>query len=166
MNLTIRPIEPSDNKELADVIRKVFREFKIDRPGTVYTDPTTDSLYELFRENGSHYWVALYGNTIVGGCGVFPTKGLPEGYAELVKLYLAKEARGKGLGELLMKKSIQRAGELGYKHLYLESLPELGQAISLYTKLGFKILDSPLGESGHYACNLWMHKKLDPTKTP
>ncbi|MFN3918510.1 MAG: GNAT family N-acetyltransferase [Flavobacteriales bacterium] len=166
MKLTIRPIEANDNKELADVIRKVFREFKIDKSGTVYTDPTTDALYELFRQGGSCYWVALCDENIVGGCGIFPTKGLPNGCAELVKLYLAKEVRGKGLGEILMKKSIQWAVNYGYTQLYLESFPELSQAISLYTKLGFKTLKKPLGDSGHYACNLWMCKKIDCAKTP
>jgi len=46
--ITYRNIEEKDNKELADLIRTVFREFGIDRPGTVYFDPTTDDLYKLF----------------------------------------------------------------------------------------------------------------------
>ncbi len=90
----IRPIHPSDNEPLATLIRQVFREFKIDKPGTVYTDPTTDSLYELFQQPGSAYFVAEENGAIIGGCGVYPTNGLPEGCAELVKFYLAAEARG------------------------------------------------------------------------
>jgi hypothetical protein len=46
--ITFREIRKTDNKELAELIRNVFREFKIDRPGTVYFDPTTDNLYDLF----------------------------------------------------------------------------------------------------------------------
>jgi hypothetical protein len=57
MSITIRKIKQNDNKELAELIRIVFREFKIDMPGTVYTDPTTDSLYELFTKPASIYWV-------------------------------------------------------------------------------------------------------------
>lgn len=64
-----------DNAELAGLIRSVFREFKIDRPGTVYFDPTTDNLYDLFRTPGSVYWVAESGGKIAGGCGIFPTPG-------------------------------------------------------------------------------------------
>ena len=59
MSITYRHIEPQDNAEIAEVIRKIFREHRIDRPGTVYTDPTTDRLYELFRTPKSVYWIAL-----------------------------------------------------------------------------------------------------------
>lgn len=160
MPLTIRPIQPSDNEPLATLIRQVFREFKIDKPGTVYTDPTTDALYELFRKPGSAYFVAEENGTILGGCGVYPTEGLPDGCAELVKFYLAAEARGKGIGNQLMQQSIAAAKELGYTQLYLESFPELAKAVSMYEKAGFRAIPHALGNSGHYACNIWMLKDL------
>jgi putative acetyltransferase len=160
MTLHIKPIQASDNQELAKLIRTVFEEFKIDRPGTVYTDPTTDRLYELFENPASAYWVAEENGVIVGGCGVYPTEGLPDGCAELVKFYLAADARGKGIGRLLMQKSINSAEELGYRQLYLESFPELGKAVGMYKTAGFKDLPGPMGNSGHFACNIWMIKDL------
>ena len=160
MPLTIRPIQPTDNEPLATLIRQVFREFKIDKPGTVYTDPTTDALYQLFQKPASAYFVAEEDGVLVGGCGVYPTDGLPEGCAELVKFYLAAEARGKGIGHKLMQQSIKAAGELGYKQLYLESFPELARAVSMYEKAGFVPLPHALGNSGHYACTIWMLKEL------
>jgi putative acetyltransferase len=160
MPLNIRPIQPSDNEPLASLIRQVFREFKIDKPGTVYTDPTTDALYQLFQQPASAYFVAEENGTIIGGCGVYPTEGLPAGCAELVKFYLAAEARGKGIGNQLMQQSIAAARELGYKQLYLESFPELGKAVSMYEKAGFRPLPNAMGNSGHFACNIWMLKDL------
>lgn len=160
MPLTIRPIQLIDNEPLADLIRTVFREFKIDKPGTVYTDPTTDALYQLFRQPGSAYFVAEEDGALLGGCGVYPTEGLPEGCVELVKFYLAADARGKGIGSKLMQQSIEAARALGYKQLYLESFPELAKAVSMYEKAGFRALPQALGNSGHYACNLWMLKQL------
>jgi len=160
MEFVIRPLKKTDNPVLAELIRVVFREFKIDKPNTVYTDPTTDSLYELFETPKSKYWVAEENEKLLGGCGVYPTEGLPVGCAELVKFYLAAEARGKGIGKRLMQKSIDSAKELGYKQLYLESFPELGKAIGMYEKAGFRLLEKPLGNSGHFACTLWMIKDL------
>lgn len=84
-NISYRTIEPNDNKVIAELIRTVFREFKIDKPGTVYTDPTTDNLFLLFQKKGSIYWLAEEKGILLGGCGIFPTNGLPDGYAELVK---------------------------------------------------------------------------------
>jgi putative acetyltransferase len=161
MAIIFRPIEQKDNREIAEVIRNVFREFKIHTPGTVFFDPTTDDLYSLFRKKGSEYWIAEEDGVIIGGCGVFPTEGLPEGCAELVKLYLSTSQRGKGTGRLLMEKTFESAQKFGYRMLYLESLPELSRAISLYEKAGFKFVTGPMGKSGHFGCKIWMIKNLD-----
>ena len=160
MNITTRHLEQKDNVELAELIREVFREFKVDKPGTVYTDPTTDNLFELFKTKGSEYWIAEEDGKILGGCGVYPTEGLPAGCAELVKFYLSTESRGKGIGKLLMSKTIDSAKKLGYQQLYLESFPELGKAVTMYEAAGFKPLTHPMGNSGHYSCTIWMMKDL------
>jgi len=160
MSIAYRRIEKRDNEILSRLIKKVFEEFGIDRPGTVYTDPTTDRLYELFLTPGSVYWIAEENNEILGGCGIFPTIGLPNGYAELVKFYLSAQSRGKGIGNTLMQKSIESARELAYTHLYLESFPDLSKAVSLYVRNGFTHLDSSLGNSVHFACTIWMERKL------
>ena len=160
MDIIYRPIEEKDNKEIAELIRTVFREFNIHRPGTVYFDPTTDNLFGLFSAARSEYWIAEENSVIIGGCGVYPTAGLPEGCAELVQFYLSASQRGRGIGWQLMEKTFESAKRNGYKQLYLESLPELSRAISLYEKAGFKFIPGPLGKSGHFGCNIWMLKNL------
>ncbi|MGE5420018.1 MAG: GNAT family N-acetyltransferase [Chloroflexota bacterium] len=160
MSVTFRKIEKRDNAEIASLIRKVFREFGIDRPGTVYTDPTTDDLFTLFQAPGSVYWIAEEDGTIAGGCGIYPTPNLPDGCCELVKLYLDASLRGKGIGRELMEKAFGSAAKYGYKQIYLESMPELSKAISLYGKAGFRFIPAPLGNSGHFGCNIWMIKDL------
>lgn len=161
MDIKFRHLRQKDNKEIAELIRSVFREFGVDRPGTVYFDPTTDNLYALFRIPGSVYWIAEDDGRIIGGCGIYPTHNLPEGCAELVKLYLDAGYRKKGIGRRLIEMSIDSAREMGYKKLYLESLPELGQAISLYEKQGFRFIDNKMGDEGHFGCTIWMLKDLD-----
>lgn len=160
-NILIREIELQDNPLIAKVIRTALEEYDEAKPGTVYTDPTTDTLFEIFSTTQkSVYYIAEYKGSVIGGCGIYPTKNLPEGYAELVKIYLKKEYRGKGIGRLLMDKSIASAKEQGYTHLYIESFPSLKEAIELYQKIGFKIIAKPLGDSGHFACDVWMVKEL------
>lgn len=156
----IRIIEPADNPFLADIVRNTLKEFGADRPGTVYFDPSTDSLYELFRYPRSIYYVALENGVQVGGAGIYPTEGLPADTCELVKMYLAPPVRGKGLGRKLIEKSLGYAREAGYKNVYLESMPELKKALTVYEKFGFRYLDGPMGNSGHFGCGLWMLKEL------
>jgi len=158
--MEIRPIESKDNEALSKVIRTALAEFGANKPGTVYFDPTTDALFELFRTPRSYYYVAVENDKVVGGCGIFPTENLPDGTCELVKLYVAREARGIGLGKQLMEKSMSWAKDNGYKQVYLESMPELTKAVSIYEKVGFKSLIGPLGNSGHDGCDIWMLKKL------
>lgn len=159
-NITIRPIEPSDNAALAIIIRKALEEFGANHPGTVYYDASTDALSDLFRENGSAYFVALRDEEVVGGGGIFPTEGLPQGTCELVKMYLKKDARGTGLGKKLIETSLEWAKEQGYNNVYLETMPELKPALKVYEKFGFNYLSGPIGNSGHTGCTLWMAKRL------
>ncbi len=161
LSVELKAIQPEDNQSLAAIIRTSLKAYGLDIPGTVYTDPTTDHLYELFRAKGSFYFVAFEGDKMLGGCGIYPTKGLPAGHAELVKLYLSDDARGKGLGRLLMEKSISWAKEQGYTHIYLETFEELNSAVGLYKKLGFVDLPQALGDSGHHACEIWMLKTIE-----
>ena len=160
VNQTIRKITATDNAALAQMIRIVFEEHDAPQQGTVYSDPATDKLYELFQTPGSILWVAEMHDTAVGCCGIYPTKGLPENYAELVKFYLAKDARGYGIGKELLLKCIHSARELGYKQLYLESLPHFSKALGMYEKQGFVRLEAPLGKSEHPGCTIWMLKDL------
>jgi putative acetyltransferase len=159
-HVTIRPIQPADNAALATIIRNTLTEFGANHPGTVYYDTTTDALYELFRAPGSAYFVAELSGRIVGGGGIYPTDGLPADTCELVKMYLLPEARGTGLGRALIEKNLAFAKESGYKNVYLETMPELKQALKTYAKFGFNYLKGPMGNSGHTGCSLWMMKSL------
>ncbi|WP_018610850.1 GNAT family N-acetyltransferase [Segetibacter koreensis] len=159
-NIIIRKIDLNDNQELASIVRTALAEFGADKPGTVYYDNTTDHLYELFQQPGSLYYVAQRGEKLLGGAGIFPSDGLPVKTCELVKMYLRAEARGQGLGKLLIEKCLEFARMYGYEQVYIETMPELSKAVSIYEKFGFKYLKGPIGNTGHFGCDVWMLKKL------
>lgn len=159
--ITIRDIVQSDNAPLSKIVKGTLAEFGANHPNTVYYDPTTDTLFELFQKDRAVYNVAEVNGEIVGGGGIYPTEGLPEDTCELVKMYLLPQARGFGLGKLLIEKCIEQAKEKGFKKIYLETMPELKQALNVYARFGFEYLKGPMGNSGHTGCSLWMLKKLD-----
>ena len=160
-NLFIRTIQPGDNRVLAKIIRDTLAEFKANKPGTVYYDDRTDHLFEEFKVPRSIYFVAEIDGVIIGGAGIYPTAGLPEGTCELVKLYLSPAGRGKGIGRSLMERCIAAATEMGYKKIYLETMPELTIAIPMYERLGFTYLPAAQGNSGHTGCDVWMIKEIE-----
>jgi putative acetyltransferase len=160
--LHIRTIQQDDNKPLAKIIRDTLKEFNANKPGTVYFDERTDHLFEEFsRAARSVYFIAEWNGEIIGGSGIYPTDNLPEDTCELVKLYLSPAGRGKGTGKQLILKCIATAKEMGYKKIYLESMPELTIAIPMYEKLGFSYLTGAMGNSGHTGCDVWMIKELE-----
>lgn len=158
--IQIRNIQQQDNPVLAKIVKDTLAEFGANHPNTVYYDPTTDALYQLFQKDRSQYFVAEQDGQVVGGGGIYPTDGLAEDTCELVKMYLLSSARGFGLGRTLIEKCIAAAAENGYKKIYLETMPELKQALKVYEKFGFEYLKGPMGNSGHTGCSLWMLKKL------
>ncbi len=159
-DILIRKIKPTDNAILASIIRTSLTQFGANKPGTVYFDSTTDHLYKMFQEPGSAYFVAEQNGQVMGGAGIYPSEGLPAQTCELVKMYLRSEARGKGVGKLLIDKSIEFAKAFHYQQVYIETMPELRKAVSIYEKFGFEYLNGPLGNTGHFGCDIWMLKKL------
>ena len=159
--ITIRTIQKKDNAAIANIIRTTLKEFGANHPGTVYYDEATDHLYELFEQTPrAIYYVAEHKNEIVGGGGIFPTEGLPNETCELVKMYLLPSVRGIGLGKKFIQQCIEFAKGNDYKNIYLETMPELKQALKTYEKFGFHYINHPLGNSGHFGCELWMLKEL------
>ncbi|MDE3235469.1 MAG: GNAT family N-acetyltransferase [Bacteroidota bacterium] len=159
--IIIREIARGDNAALAKIIRSSLEEFNANKPGTVYFDDSTDHLFELFQSTpGSQYFVALQDGILLGGAGIFPTQGLDEDTCELVKMYLSKDARGKGLGRKMIDTCLLAAKEKGFRKMYLETMPELRKAVTVYEKFGFSYLNAPLGNTGHSGCDIWMLKVL------
>jgi putative acetyltransferase len=159
--VTIRPIQIEDNATIATIIRAALEEFGANKPGTVYFDETTDHLFELFQKHQyCAYFIAEEDGVILGGAGYFHSEGLDMNTCELVKMYLSKFARGKGLGKKMIEHCIQEAKKEGFIQMYLETMPELKKAIQVYELFGFTYLKGPMGNTGHDGCGIWMLKKI------
>lgn len=159
-DITIRTIKPGDNSSIASIIRATLAEFRANKAGTVFFDDSTDHLFELFQRKRSVYYVAEQDNEILGGAGIFPSDGLPGDVCELVKMYLKVKARGLGLGKNLIERCLEFAISQEYKSVYLETMPELSKAVIVYEKMGFRCLEGPMGNTGHFGCQVWMIKQL------
>ncbi|OYU97804.1 MAG: GNAT family N-acetyltransferase [Bacteroidetes bacterium B1(2017)] len=160
MKVNYRKIKESDNLILASIIKGSIESMALPLEGTAHSDPTTNDLFAYFSKDGSSYLVAEQDGIVLGGCGIYPSNGLPEKHAELVRFFLHESARGKGIGKHLMEACEQLALSLNYTHLYLESFPDMKAAIHLYEKFGYQKLDAALGNTGHFSCNVWMLKRL------
>ena len=160
MNYIIREIEPKDNLKIAAVIRNVFEELDAPKVGTAYADPHLNTLFEVYQKDNEIYFVVEKDEIILGGCGIGNLVDAEIKICELQKMYLAKEARGKGIAKELMQKCLIFAKQVGYDKCYIETLPFMKDAQKLYVKSGFTYIDGPLGATGHTTCDVFMIKDL------
>ncbi|WP_456378818.1 GNAT family N-acetyltransferase [Lutibacter sp.] len=163
MNLSsfkIREIQRKDNPKIAQAIRDILVEFGVPKVGTAYADKILDTLYEAYQFEKATYYVIEKDGEIYGGAGIKQLDNFTGNVCELQKMYFLPQARGIGLGSKMMAICLQKAKEFGFEKCYLETLPYMESARKLYRKVGFKDLDAPMGDTGHYSCNLWMLKKL------
>lgn len=156
----IREIQPKDNAQMAIVIREVILEMGAPKTGTAYEDKATDQMFENFDKPTSFYYVVEYKNKVVGGAGIAKLDNFEGTTCELQKMYFLSIARGKGLGSKLITTCLEKAKTLGFDNCYLETMPYMEAARKLYKKNGFVNLDKPMGNTGHYSCNVWMIKEL------
>ncbi|WNG50610.1 GNAT family N-acetyltransferase [Archangium minus] len=154
--LKLRPIEPRDDAAVAAIIRKVMPEFGANGPGFAIQDAEVDGMSAAYSQPGRAYWVVEdETGRVVGGGGIAPLEGNEPGVCELRKMYFLPEARGRGVGERLLRQSLEFAREAGYRTCYLETLSGMEQAQKLYRRLGFQQLCAPMGATGHFSCDRW-----------
>ena len=158
--MLIRPINESDNKHIAVILRQVLIEMDIPRKGSAFEDPEIDKMYESYQSNRSIYFVVEENNKILGGAGINPLRDGDSDICELQKMYFHKSIRGRGIGNKIIELCLNFAVESNFKKCYIETMPNMLNAQKLYLRKGFNYINNPLGNTGHTACPIWMLKNL------
>ncbi|PKR50197.1 GNAT family N-acetyltransferase [Thalassospira povalilytica] len=109
-DLTIRPAFNSDGDAIGTLIAGVFAEY----PGCVYDRalefPELDAIADDFKSSDGRIWVAVDPDNRVFGC--FGIKyDAPAKEAELHKVYLHRDTRGRGMAQKLMAKALAWLGQ-------------------------------------------------------
>lgn len=103
-------------------------------------------------EKGGNILLAKLGGEIVGTAGLLLEEN---GVFELIKMAVDKRYRGRGIGRKLCTAAIEKAKSEKAKMLYLLSNTKgVGDAVSLYRKLGFK--EVPLSSDEFERANIQM----------
>jgi putative acetyltransferase len=86
--------------------------------------PPTGRLYVLFDD------------AMAAGCAAL--RDIGSGVAEMKRLYVRPQFRGRGFGKVLAARLIEDAGEIGYRAICLDTLASMRAARALYASLGFR----------------------------
>ena len=137
-----KPLTPQYDADLAGLIRSSLKAHRLDIPGTVYFDEGLDHLSGYYDDPGRAYYVLVEEDVLIGGIGLAEFNGFDK-CCELQKLYISDEAKGQGLGYKMIKYIEDKARELGYEQMYLETHTNLEAAIHIYKKMGYSLIGRP-----------------------
>lgn len=100
-----------------------------------WREATTHAHYLQARDTGS--------GAVLGMVGILPRAygeelPLPEDAVNLIALYVVPEARGRGVGELLLAGGVSLTRTLGRRRILLEAASNNEPAIGLYRRCGYQ----------------------------
>jgi putative acetyltransferase len=160
MKPKVRKITSTDNSAIAIIIRTVMPEFGASGQGFAIHDLEVDDMFSAYGVDRAVYFVCEENGKLIGGGGIAPLAGGPVDTCELKKMYFLPEGRGRGLGHVLLSKCLESARTLGYRYCYLETFNTMKGAMKLYEKSGFERIPGPLGNTGHFACDVFYRLRL------
>ena len=158
--LEIRLLEPADVPALLTIIADSRAEYGIGARGIELLEPADRALHATYQQQRSLYFVALLDGEIAGGAGVAPLKGADPLTCELQRMYLRRDARGRGIGNALLDHCLKAARQFLFVRCYLETITPMQGALEFYNRNGFRDLDAPLGRAGHAHNDRWLLRPL------
>ena len=126
--------------EYTDMLVSINPEFHLYLEIQHYDDEKENPSLKYALPDGRLY-LDISDDGIARGC--IALRKLSDGKGEVKRLYVRPEYRGNGIATALVERIIEDARNIGYKELYLDTLPELESAVRLYKSFGFE-------ETGQY----------------
>lgn len=135
--------------ELKEEVRALFSEYtemliKNDESFKKYLDIQNygEEIEHLEMKYGIPYGrlYLIYCDEKLAGC--IGLRKIDNQNCEMKRLYIRPEFRGEKLADILVKKIIKDAKEIGYSYMLLDTLPFLESAIHIYKKFGFYEIES------------------------
>ena len=154
--LRLREFEKSDGEAVRNIVGTVLQEYRL-RADPGDTDADLNDIDRSYIDRGGVFRVLVnQAGSVVGCGGLYP---LPNGEAEIRKMYFLASARGQGFGRRLLGELLAEAKARGYRRVVLETASALKEAIALYRSAGFK----PYARE-HLACRCDQAFALELTK--
>lgn len=121
-------------------------------------EKVNQSQYDAFNQLGSiHDVVLAYEDEIPVGCAGF--KRYDDQSAELKRVFVREEYRGKGIAGKMLENLEEEAGKKGYSYLILETGKHLTAAIALYKNHGYAVIPN-YGPYKEISTSVCMGKKI------
>jgi putative acetyltransferase len=135
MNYSLRPATCADRAAVEQLVFSVLAEYGLS-PDPEGTDSDLRDIDASYTGSGGTFDVLIdESGRVSGTVGLFRHSAST---CELRKMYLARPARGRGLGRRLLEHALARAKTLGFSRVVLETASVLREAVMLYERHGFR----------------------------
>ena len=131
--LQIRPATSADIPDVRTMLREYVEWIGLDL-AFQEIDAELDHLPGDYAPPRGALFVAVEGPRYLGMIALRPLDGT---IAEMKRLYVRPEARGRGLARQLITRLCDEAGRLNYTEIRLDTLPKMGEAQAIYETYGF-----------------------------
>ena len=151
-------IAPVATAEYIDRVRLLFREYARATGACECFQGFEREVAGLPGEYGPPGGRLLLAQSGPSPAGCVALRRLREGVAEMKRLYVRPEFRGRKLGRRLAEAILDEAARMGYRAVRLDTLPSMKAARQLYETLGFRVIprynDTP-GEGVIHMERVW-----------
>jgi putative acetyltransferase len=138
-HLTIRSGNNTDREIVMKLVSDVLSEYGLNiDPNTTDAD-LNDIEANYLNRGGLFEIIEDREGRLLGSVGIYP---LDSETCELRKMYFVPSVRGLGLGRYILRRIIERAKELRFKRIVLETSSRLEAANRLYARFGFQPVNS------------------------
>jgi drug/metabolite transporter (DMT)-like permease/GNAT superfamily N-acetyltransferase len=149
----VRPLSTSD-PTAATLLNAYAAEIEsrfVDRPAC-----RVETIADEYVEPGGTFLVVYEDGEAIACGGI---RALDDGAAELKRMYVVPDARGRGVGAELLARLEDEARRLGYRRLRLDTASQLKEAQALYRGAGYAEVPD---YNGNVAATHWFEKELEP----
>lgn len=132
-NLIYREAKTGDEEQILKLIEVVLSDYNLSLEPKGADEDVTD-IKSYYKNNHGWFQVVENNKTIIGSVGIYK---INSDECELRKMYLYPEYHGQGIGSALMINALDKAKELGFKYMTLQTNSVLKKALPIYEKYGF-----------------------------
>lgn len=152
-NFTLRRATNADIPAVWALISSVLRSY-----GITTNEQTTDKdladIEANYWDRKGAFFLLLHGEEVIGTAALHHET---DAVCEVCRMYLAPQYRGQGLGRRLLEHCVREARERGFEEMCLKTASVLVEAISLYKRAGFTVVE---GAEVGGNCDLVMRRSL------
>ena len=138
MDATIRQIQVQDAEGFRECLDAVARERKyLAQVEALPMERVREFVAQSVEQDAAQY-VAIVDGCVVGWCDILPHWAYALKHVGTLGMGLAAAQRGRGIGEALLRKTLEHAERKGILRVTLEAREDNERAIRLYERVGFK----------------------------